>query len=193
MVAPLIPQLPQIFNTTADNTAWIITATLLAAAVVIPISGRLGDMFGKRRVLLALAIPLILGGVICALAPNVTVMIVGRTLQGLGSGMVPLGIAMLRDLVEAERLSSAIATVSATLGVGGAIGLPLSAAIIQFSSWRVLFYLGAAITLVVALLILKFIPAINSAGSEGHFDWAGAIGLGAGLIALMLGTSKGST
>ncbi|WP_423299374.1 MFS transporter [Glutamicibacter nicotianae] len=193
MVAPLIPQLPEIFNTSPDNTAWIITATLLAAAVVMPISGRLGDMFGKRRILVLLDIPLILGGLICALAPNTTVMIVGRTLQGFGSGMVPLGIAMLRDLVDKERLPSAIATVSATLGVGGAIGLPLSAAIIQFSSWRVLFCIGAAITLIVVLLILKFIPAAGTTCSTSRFDWIGAIGLSIGLICLMLGVSKGST
>ncbi|WP_417365509.1 MFS transporter [Glutamicibacter arilaitensis] len=193
MVAPLIPQLPEIFNTSPDNTVWIITATLLAAAVVMPISGRLGDMFGKRRILVLLAIPLILGGLICALSPNTAVMITGRTLQGFGSGMVPLGIAMLRDLVDKERLPSAIATVSATLGVGGAIGLPLSAAIIQFSSWRVLFCFGAAITLIVVLLILKFIPAPSTSRSTSHFDWLGAIGLSIGLICLMLGVSKGST
>jgi len=192
MVAPLIPKLPGIFRTSPDNTAWIITATLLAAAVAMPISGRLGDMFGKRRVLLSLAIPLMLGGLICAFAPNVTVMIIGRTLQGFGSGMVPLGIAMLRDLVDKERLPSAIATVSATLGVGGAIGLPLSAAIIQFSSWRVLFCVGAAITLLVALLIFRFIPVAGTAGARSRFDWLGALGLSIGLICLMLGISKGS-
>ncbi|MCZ4148665.1 MFS transporter, partial [Escherichia coli] len=151
-----------------------------------PVSGRLGDMFGKRRILVLLAIPLILGGLICALAPNTTVMIVGRTLQGFGSGMFPLGIAMLRDLVDKERLPSAIATVSATLGVGGAIGLPLSAAITQFSSWRVLFCIGAAITLIVVLLILKFIPVAGTTRSTCLFEWIGAIGLSIGLICLML-------
>src|SRR5690606_21999394 len=144
-------------------------------------------------VLLSLAIPLILGGLICALAPNVTVMIIGRALQGFGSGMVPLGIAMLGDLVDKERLPSAIATVSATLGVGGAIGLPLSAAIIQFSSWRVLFYIGTGITLAVALLIVKFIPVVANDGKKSRFDWIGAIDLAMGLICLMLGVSKGST
>ncbi len=196
MVAPLIPQLPELFNTSPDNTAWIITATLLAGAVVMPISGRLGDMFGKRRVLLSLTIPLILGGLLCALAPNVTVMIIGRALQGFGSGMIPLAIAMLRDLVDKERLPSAIATVTAALGVGGAIGPPLSAAIIPLSSWRVLFYIGAGVTLAVTLMILKFIPAVANNGKKSRFDWIDAIGLTICLICLiclMLGVSKGST
>ncbi|WP_404288045.1 MFS transporter [Glutamicibacter arilaitensis] len=193
MVTPLIPQLPSIFNTSADNTAWIITATLLAAAVAVPISGRLGDLFGKRRMLLILALPLILGAIVCAMAPTVEVMIIGRALQGLGAGMVPLGIAMLRDLVPQERLSSAIATVSATLGVGGAIGMPISAAVIDFANWRALFYGSAVVTLLVVIAICKFIPALPAGAAGQRFDWLGAIGLGIGLISLMLAVSKGSS
>ena len=192
MVAPLIPQLPEIFNTSADNTAWIVTATLLAGAVAVPISGRLGDLFGKRRMILILALPLILGGLVCAFAPNVTIMIIGRALQGFGSGMIPLGIAMLRDLVPKEQLSSAIATVSATLGAGGAIGLPISAAVIEFSDWRALFVGGSVVTLIVALLIWKFIPGMKAGAAGQRFDWLGAIGLSTGILALMLAISKGS-
>ncbi|PCC31725.1 MFS transporter [Glutamicibacter sp. BW77] len=193
MVTPLIPQLPGIFDTSASNTAWIITATLLAAAVAVPISGRLGDLFGKRRMLLILALPLILGSIVCAMAPTVEVMIVGRALQGLGSGIVPLGIAMLRDLVPKERLSSAIATASATLGVGGAIGMPISAAVIDFANWRALFYGSAVVTLLVVVAIWKLIPALPAGAAGQRFDWLGAIGLGIGLISLMLAVSKGSS
>ncbi len=192
MVTPLIPQLPTIFNTSATNTAWIITATLLAAAVAVPISGRLGDMFGKRRMILVLAIPLMLGAIVCAIAPTVEVMIVGRALQGFGSGMVPLGIAMLRDLVPKERLSAAIATVSATLGVGGAIGMPISAAVVEFANWRALFFGSAGVTLLVVLAIWKIIPVLPAGAAGQRFDWLGAIGLSIGLVSLILAISKGS-
>lgn len=192
MVTPLIPQLPTIFNTSAENTAWIITATLLAAAVAVPISGRLGDLYGKRKMILILSIPLFIGGLLCAVAPNVELMIAGRALQGFGSGMVPLGIAMLRDLVPKERLSAAIATVSATLGVGGAIGMPLSAAVIEFADWRAVFYGSAAITLIVALVIAKFIPSLPAGAAGQRFDGLGAMGLAIGLICLILAVSKGA-
>ncbi len=193
MVAPLIGQLPAIFNTSPANTAWIVTATLLAGAVSVPIAGRLGDLFGKRRVMLLLTLPLILGGIICALAPNVEIMVTGRALQGIGSGIVPLGIAMLRDLVPPERLSSAIATVSATLGVGGAIGLPVSAAVIEFADWRVLFWGGAAVTLLVAIAIFTLIPAGPAGAAGQRFDGLGALGLAIGLVSLILAVSKGSS
>ncbi|MFT2815727.1 MFS transporter [Leifsonia sp. A12D58] len=193
MVTPLIPQLPTIFNTPATNTAWIITATLLAAAVAVPISGRLGDLFGKRRMILILAIPLMLGAIVCAIAPTVEVMIVGRAMQGLGSGMVPIGIAMLRDLVPKERLSAAIATVSATLGVGGAIGMPISAAVVEFANWRALFFGSAVVTLLVVVAIWKFIPVLPAGAAGQRFDWLGAIGLTIGLVSLILAVSKGSS
>lgn len=193
MVTPLIPQFPSIFNASASNTAWIITATLLAAAVAVPISGRLGDLFGKRRMILILAVPLMLGAIVCAMAPTVEVMIVGRAMQGLGSGMVPLGIAMLRDLVPKERLSSSIATVSATLGVGGAIGMPIAAAVVQFSNWRALFFGSAVVTLIVVVAIWKFIPTLPAGAAGQRFDWLGAIGLTIGLVSLILAVSKGSS
>lgn len=193
MVTPLIPLFPGIFDASASDTAWIITATLLAGAVAVPISGRLGDMFGKRRMLLILAIPLILGAIVCALAPTVEVMIVGRAMQGLGSGMVPLGIAMLRDLVPKERLAAAIATVSATLGVGGAIGMPIAAGVVEFSNWRALFFGSAVVTLLVFLAIWKFIPAMAAGAGGQRFDWLGAIGLTIALVTLILAVTKGAS
>lgn len=192
MVTPLIAQFPRIFDTSAANTAWIVTATLLAAAVAVPISGRLGDLFGKRRMLLILTIPLVVGSAICAVAPGVEIMILGRALQGIGSGLVPLGIATLRDIVPREKLSSAIATVSATLGVGGAIGMPLSAAVVQFADWHVLFWGSAGLTVLAAVAIAKFIPALPAGAAGQKFDGLGAVGLGIGLISLILPVSQGS-
>lgn len=192
MVTPLIARFPAIFDSTAASTAWIVTATLLAAAVAVPISGRLGDMYGKRRMMLLLAIPLVVGGVVCALAPTVEVMIAGRALQGIGSGMVPLGIALLRDVVPKEKLSSSIATVSATLGVGGAIGMPLSAAVVEFADWRFVFWGGAGISVLAALAIWWLVPSLAPAVRAQRFDALGAAGLAVGLVALILPISQGS-
>ncbi|MFJ4166044.1 MFS transporter [Microbacterium sp. NPDC089698] len=192
MVTPLIARFPAIFDSSAADTAWIVTGTLLAAAVAVPIAGRLGDLFGKKRMILIVAVPLILGGVVCAVAPTVEIMIVGRALQGLGSGVVPLGIALLRDVVPRERLSSAIATVSATLGVGGAIGLPMSAAVVQFADWRVLFLVGSAVTVVAAAAIWIVVPTTPAGAAGQRFDGLGALGLALGLVSFILAISKGA-
>ncbi|WP_127467804.1 MFS transporter [Streptomyces sp. B27] len=193
LVVPLIAQLPVLFDTSASNASWVITATLLAAAVSTPVAGRLGDMHGKRRMLLVSLVPLVLGSAVCALSSSVIPMITGRGLQGLGMGVVPLGISLLRDVVPAEKLGPSIAIMSASMGVGGALGLPFAAAVAENTSWRVLFWVVAVLALAVGALIAALVPADRPAtAAAGRFDLPGAIGLGAALIALLLAVSKGA-
>lgn len=192
LVTPLLADLPEILRTSHSNAAWVVTATLLVAGVSVPISGRLGDMLGKRRMLLACCIPLILGSVVCALAGGVVQMVVGRGLQGIGMGMIPLGIALLRDILPAEKLSSSIGLVSASMGIGGGIGLPVSAAVAQYTSWRFLFWGSAALATCVAVMIVALVPEVPAAAKGQRLDKVGALGLAAGLVSLLLFVSKGS-
>ncbi|MEU8698474.1 MFS transporter [Streptomyces sp. NPDC048680] len=192
LVTPLIAELPQLLNTTPSNATWVITVTLLVSAVCVPVSGRLGDLLGKRRMLLVCAVPLFVGSVVCALASTVVPMIVGRGLQGMGMGMVPLGIALLRDVVPKEKLSSSIALVSASLGIGGALGLPIASAVAQYASWRVLFWGSAVLALTIAALIWFLIPDVPAGAKGQRFDMPGALGLAVGLVCLLLAVSKGA-
>ncbi|WEH32220.1 MFS transporter [Streptomyces sp. AM 4-1-1] len=192
LVTPLIAELPRILHTSRSNSAWVITVTLLVAAVWVPVSGRLGDLVGKRRMLLVCAVPLVCGSVVCALASSVVPMIVGRGLQGVGMGMVPLGIALLRDVVPPEKLSSSIALVSASMGIGGGLGLPIAAAVAQYTDWRMLFWGSAVLALVVAALVWFLVPDVPATAKGQRFDVPGAIGLGAGLVCLLLAVSKGA-
>ncbi|MQY03236.1 MFS transporter [Actinomadura macrotermitis] len=192
LVTPLLAELPRILHTTPGNSAWVITVTLLVAAVCVPVFGRLGDLVGKRRMLLVCAVPLVAGSVVCALSSSVVPMIVGRGLQGMGMGMVPLGIALLRDVVPQERLSSAIALVSASMGIGGGLGLPIAAGIAEYTSWRALFWGSAGLAAVVAALIWFLIPDVPAGARGQRFDAPGALGLGAGLVCLLLAVSKGA-
>lgn len=191
LVVPLIGDLPRLLNTTASNASWVITATLLAGAVATPITGRLGDLYGKRRMLLVCTVPLIAGSLVCALAGSVVPMIAGRGLQGIGMGIVPLGISALRDVLPAERLGTSIAVMSASMGIGGALGLPLAAAVAENADWRVLFWGSAVLSAGVATLIRLLVPAAPPRGGGG-FDALGALGLGTGLGCLLLAVSKGA-
>ncbi|MBU7596302.1 MFS transporter [Streptomyces sp. P38-E01] len=192
LVTPLLPELPRILDTSPSNAAWVITATLLVAGCCVPIIGRLGDMLGKRRMLLACSVPLMAGSVVCALSSSVVPMIVGRGLQGVGMGMIPLGIALLRDVVPAERLSSSIALVSASMGIGGGIGLPVAAAVAQYSSWRALFWGSAVLAALVAVMIYLLVPQAPPTAKGQRFDFVGAVGLAVGLVSLLLAVSKGA-
>lgn len=190
LVIPIVSQLPSLLGTTPGNAAWAITATLLAGAVATPIAGRLGDTLGKRPLLLASLAAMVVGSVVCAFADSLVPMVVGRALQGFAAGVIPLGISLMRDVLPAEKLGPATALMSASLGVGGALGLPAAALIADNLDWHWLFWVAAILGAVVFLLVLALIP--SAAGNRGgRLDVVGAIGLSATLVALLLGVSKG--
>lgn len=191
LVVPIQSQLPELLNASRDDTAWVVTSTLLAAAVATPIAGRLGDMYGKRRIVLVLLALLVVGSVIAALSPGILGVIVGRTLQGAVTGVVPLGISILRDVLHHKRVDTAIALISATLGVGGALGLPVSALITEYADWHLLFWVSAALGAVVFALVLWIVP-VSVLRTAGRFDLVGAAGLAAGLIGILLAISRGN-
>ncbi|GAB3553597.1 MFS family permease [Actinopolyspora lacussalsi] len=190
LVIPLVPELPRLLDAPATGTAWVVTVTLLGSAVATPSAGRLGDMYGKRRVLLASLVSLTVGSVIAALSDSLTPMIVGRALQGLSAGVIPLGISIMRDELPSERLGSAIALMSASLGIGGALGLPAAAFLAEYTDWHVLFWTSGALGAVAALVVLAVVPE-SSVRTGGRFDLLGALGLSIGLICLLLPISKG--
>jgi len=191
LVTPIIPELPQLLNSVPSDTSWVLTSTLLAAAIATPITGRLGDMYGKRRIVLVLLAVMTLGSIVAALSDNVIPMIVGRSLQGIGLGVISLGISILRDVIHPKNLGGAVALVSATLGIGGALGLPVAAVIAENFSWHYLFWLATALSLA-ALAVVAWIVPVSTLRTAGRFDFIGAVGLGVGLIGILLGVSKGT-
>lgn len=193
LVMPLLGQLPEILSTEPSNATWVVTASLLASAVTTPVAGRLGDLFGKRAVLVGSVVPLAIGSVVCAVSSSLWPMLIGRGLQGMGVGLIPVGIAALRDLLPPARLGSGIALISSSLGVGGALGLPLAAAVVEYSSWRYLFWGVAVLAVLAGLLIFAVVPAAPARSDRGRFDVLGAVGLGAALVCLLLAVSKGAS
>ncbi|MFJ2812862.1 MFS transporter [Streptomyces sp. NPDC087294] len=191
LVIPIVPELPTLLNASASNTAWAVTATLLAAAVATPVVGRLGDMVGKRRMLLASVVMLVVGSVVCALSDSLVPMIVGRALQGLAAAVVPLGISIMRDELPADRLAGSTALMSASLGVGGALGLPAAAFIANNFDWHILFWTSAVLGVVALVLVVLLVPE-SKTRAGGTFDLVGSLGLSAGLVSLLLTISKGS-
>ncbi|KUN79999.1 MFS transporter [Streptomyces griseoruber] len=191
LVIPIVSELPRLLDAPASDTAWAVTATLLAAAVATPVVGRLGDMIGKRRMLVVSILMLIAGSVVCALSDSLVPLIVGRVLQGLSAAVVPLGISILRDTVPAEKLAGSTAVMSASLGVGGALGLPTAAFIADNWNWHVLFWVAAGLGVLALALVLVFLPESRNR-TGGRFDLVGSLGLSAGLVTLLLAVSKGA-
>ncbi|MBQ7803086.1 MFS transporter [Rhodococcus sp. (in: high G+C Gram-positive bacteria)] len=190
LIMPLIPSLPRILNTSASNASWAVTATMAVGAVVTPIVGRLGDMYGKRRLLLLCIAAVGVGSLICAVAPGLTVFLIGRALQGLGVAFVSVGISVMREFVPAAKLGTAVGMMSSSLAVGGALGLPFSAFVAEVYSWRLLFFLAVGGSVACYVGIYSLIPP-SEIRTGGRFDLVGALGLSALLLALLLPLSKG--
>ncbi|MDL9946493.1 MFS transporter [Gordonia sp. ABSL11-1] len=192
LIIPIQPELPRLLGTSISNASWVVTATLLAGAVAMPIAGRLGDMFGKKRIILASAILLIAGSLVCALSSALIPMIVGRAVQGLAMGFIPLGISLMREVTPPRLTSMAVSAMSATMGVGGAIGLPLSAWVAQQWDWHALFWVSTGLAAVVTVLVAFVVPHIDDSTGEKRFDVIGAIGLAIGLSGVLIAVSKGN-
>ncbi|MFD7877516.1 MFS transporter [Streptomyces sp. NPDC059766] len=191
LLVPVIKDLPQLLATEPSNATWVLTSTLLAGAVATPIMGRLGDLNGKRRMLILSLAVMVAGALVSALTSDLIVMIVGRALQGFAMGAIPLGIGLMRDMLPREKLGSAMALMSSSIGVGGGLALPGAALVAQHANWHTLFYGAAGLGVVAIALTLLVVPE-SPARAEGSFDLPGALGLSAGLVLLLLPITKGS-
>ncbi|MFD7919258.1 MFS transporter [Streptomyces sp. NPDC059740] len=191
LLVPVIKDLPALLTTSPANATWVMTATLLAGAVATPIMGRLGDLHGKRRMLLVSLAVMVAGSLLCGLTDDLLTMIVGRALQGFAMGAIPLGIGLMRDVLPVERLGSAMALMSSSIGVGGGLALPVAALVAQHADWHALFFCAAGLGVLAVALALALVPE-SPVRAAGRFDVVGALGLSAGLVCLLLPVTKGS-
>lgn len=192
LVIPLLPDFPTLLNIDSTDASWLVTITLLTSAVSTPIVARMADMYGKRRMLVFALSSMLVGSVICAVEASFEMMLAGRALQGLGSSVIAVGISIMRDELPSERVSTAVALMSATMGIGSALGLPLAGLLMESLNWHAVFWFGAAAS---ALLIAALYAAVaeSTVRTPGRFDTLGALVLSAALVALLLPISKGST
>ncbi|MFF9587074.1 MFS transporter [Streptomyces achromogenes] len=191
LLVPVIKDLPQLLDTAPSNATWVLTSTLLSGAVATPIMGRLGDLYGKRRMLVLSLAVMVIGALVSAFTSELITMIVGRTLQGFAMGAIPLGIGLMRDMLPRERLGSAMALMSSSIGVGGGLALPAAALVAQHTDWHALFYGAAGLGALAIVLTLLAVPE-SPMRAEGSFDLVGALGLSTGLVLLLLPITKGS-
>jgi len=189
MVVPALPILQRDLGTTTTWVTWVLTVFLLVAAVATPIIGRLGDQYGKGR-LLAISLALFLAGCIgCAAAWNIWSLIAFRAVAGAGAGVFPLSFAIIRDEFPPDRVGVGIGLVSAVFGVGGGFGVVFAGLIVDNLSWRWLFLAGSALTAVALVLVHRFVPE-SPIKTPSRVDVPGAALLSLALIALLVALSE---
>ncbi|WP_426513877.1 MFS transporter [Dactylosporangium sp. McL0621] len=190
LVAPALPIIARDLHASTGDISWILTAYLLSASVLTPILGRLGDMVGKRRVMLVVLVILAAGTLLAALAPNLATLIVARALQGAAGAIMPLSIGIVRDELPRERVGVTVGLLSAIFGIGAGVGIVAAGPIVDHLSWHWLFWLPLAVVAVALLGVFFGVPE-SPVRAPGRLDVAGAAILSVSLVALLLGISKG--
>jgi EmrB/QacA subfamily drug resistance transporter len=190
LVAPALGTISRDLGASTADTSWMLTAYLLSASVLTPILGRLGDIAGKRKVLIGVLVVLAAGTLLAAVAPNLAVLIVARALQGAAGAILPLSIGIVRDELPKEKVGVTVGLLSAIFGVGAGVGIVAAGPIVEHLSWHWLFWLPLVLV-VVALLGTVFGIPESPVRTPGRLDVLGAGILSAALVALLLAISKG--
>ena len=190
LVFPALPTFSADLHATTAWATWVLTGFLVAGAVATPILGRLGDQYGKERMLLVSLGLFLLGCIGASAAWNIWSLIGFRVMSGAGAALFPLSFAIIRDEFPPERVKVAIGLLSAVFGVGGGFGIVLSGVIVDHVSWRWLFVLGSIPVAVAMVLVHRFVPE-SPIRSPSKVDVPGAILLSAGLVTLMLSLTEG--
>jgi EmrB/QacA subfamily drug resistance transporter len=188
LVVPALPALAEEFDASQSAVSWVLTGFLVSASIATPIAGKLGDLYGKGRILTAVLTLFSLGAVINALAPSIEVVIAGRVLQGVAGGVFPLAFGIVRDTFPRDQIAGGLSMVSAVFGIGGGIGLPLSGVIVDNFALDWLFWINL-IALPAALAAHYLVPP-SPPVARTRVDWVGAVLLSGGLAAILLGVSQ---
>ncbi len=157
MLLPAIPDIMKEFHMDYSVSPWIFSAYLIVAAVMTPISGRLSDIFGKKKILLILLVVYIFGLFAGGFSNNTYFLIIARIIQGVGLSSVPVAFGIVRDVFPAEKLAIAIGIFGSAYSGGSVIGLLAGATIIQSLGWHLTFFVIAPLAIIVTVLISKFI------------------------------------
>ncbi|GAA1868622.1 MFS transporter [Pseudonocardia ailaonensis] len=191
LVLPLLPDLPRLLGTTADNATWLVTATLLAGAIATPTVGRLADLYGRRRMMLWTLAVSVLGSVLGAVTTALPALIGARVLQGIGMALVPVGIAVMRDELPRDRLPLGVAMLSTTLAIGAGLGPPVAGVVADRLDWHAMFWLTGAFGLLLLVMLVRTLP-VSAPPVRRKFDLRGAVLLTLALTPMLLALSKGS-
>ena len=188
-VIPALPTIQHDLHATETGVTWLLTGFLLSASVGTAIIGRLGDMYGKERLLLWTLLVLAAGTLLAAVAHSLAVVIVARIIQGVAGGIFPLAFSIVRDEFPTEHVAGSIGLISSILGIGGGCGLVVGGLIVEHLSWHWLFWLPLLVTLLAAACTWRFIPE-SPVRSPGRVNWLAGALMSVGMCCVLVAISE---
>ncbi|MFS3129314.1 MFS transporter [Nocardioides sp. Bht2] len=190
--APLVPAIAEHEGVRLVSAQWALTGTLLTAAVSAPILGRIGAGRRRKPTIIVVLIVVVIGCLLAALPLGFGGLVAGRVLQGLGFGVSPLAIAVVRDALDDERGRLAAATLSVANVVSVGVGFPVAAGVAHLVGVKGAFGLAGALALVALVVAVWTVPGSAAVVASG-VDWVGAVLLGAATVAILLALSRSGT
>jgi EmrB/QacA subfamily drug resistance transporter len=192
LVIPVLPTIQIGLHTSQNTVTWVLTAYLLSASIFTPIMGRLGDMYGKERWLVLALVALAAGSLLSALAGSIGVMLVGRVIQGIGGGVLPLAFGIIRDEFPREKVAGAVGVIAALAAAGAGLGIVIAGPIVDALSYHWLFWIPM-IMLAAAAVAAKLVVPESPVRTAGRLSWGAAVLLSAWLVALLVPISEAPT
>jgi MFS family permease len=188
-VIPALTSIQHSLHATETGVTWLLTGYLLSASVATSILGRLGDMYGKERLLLITLSILGLGTVISALSTTLFPMIVGRVIQGAGGGIFPLAFGIVRDEFPRERVAGSIGILSSILGIGGGVGIVLGGLIVEHLDYHWLYWIPLVVIVAAAICTWRFVPE-SPVRVPGRVNWLAAALMTFGFSCVLIAISE---
>jgi len=192
LVIPVLPTIQVGLHTSQNTVTWVLTSYLLSASIFTPIMGRLGDMWGKERLLVAALAALAVGSLLSALAGTIGIMVLGRVIQGVGGGVLPLAFGIIRDEFPKERVAGAVGVIAALVAAGAGFGIVLAGPIVAALDYHWLFWIPM-IVLIIAGVAAKLVVPASPVRMEGRVSWGAAVLLSSWLVALLVPISEAPT
>lgn len=193
MVYAAIPTIIADFNSDAATVGWAVTAFLLVAAASAAVCGRLGDMYGRERVLVVILAAATVGSLISALGDSITAIIVGRAIQGVAGAILPLCLGLARQHLSKEKVPFAVAVIAGSAVAAGAASAYVAGLMIDHASWHMIFIVAAIYAVFTLLLVLFVLPWRPPVGTTQKVDYIGTIVFAPAIAAILLGVNKSST
>jgi EmrB/QacA subfamily drug resistance transporter len=189
LVTPVLPTIQAGLHTSQNAVTWVLTAYLVSASIFTPIMGRLGDMWGKERMLVAALLGLTVGSLLAALAGSLTIMIIARVIQGIGGGVLPLAFGIIRDEFPEEKVSGAVGMIAALAAAGAGFGIVLAGPIVDALNYHWLFWIPMIVLIIATVAAQVFVPE-SPVRTQGRLNWPATFLLSAWLVALLIGISE---
>jgi MFS family permease len=195
MLLPALPQLIDEFDLSYNNSSWILSAYLVAGAVMTPVSGKLSDIYGKKKIMIILILIYTIGLIISPLSSNFVMLLMSRILQGIGISVFPVTFGLVREHFPREKLAISQGVISSMFAGGSVLGLAIGGFIVQYYGWRLTFFSIIPIAICLIFIIMKFIPKekkiiedskIRNNASNERFDLRGSILLGVSIVTFLL-------